>query len=244
MRCYDHSSLCCVSWSRCCVGGCHTHVQSRAASRDSSRSEEISRSGLCFCEPSGLCGNFWICQVFCPLNASVVSSTGFSGAAGFHRAQVGSPRMIHTDGIDPRPCRRDCRVFFCTVGGKDTCGHTRPSCKATCERLACDTDPQSLLPVATLLWCAKLWFKRRSRVLSDSRVTCACSCGALRRLFLGGASVGSKSSSSSYEAQPPCSISDSVGFVTAGPLYPRTVCCHDSSAAWAALCCLVQIQPS
>ena len=79
---------------------------------------------------------------------------------------------------------------------------------------------------------------------SSIHVTCrhaplvcrVCFCGAPGRLFLCAANVGSESSSSSCEAEPPCSMSGTFGFVTAGPLYPWTACCHDSSAAWAAFC--------
>ena len=73
-----------------------------------------------------------------------------------------------------------------------------------------------------------------SRVLSDSPENCAWNFGALEsRLFRGGANVGSESSSSCWEVRPACSISGIVGFVNVGPLGPCTVCCHDSSAAWA-----------
>ena len=54
------SSLRCVSPGCCCIGGCHTHVQRRAASLNSNGGEKISGSGLCFCESSGFRGNPWI----------------------------------------------------------------------------------------------------------------------------------------------------------------------------------------
>ena len=108
--------------------------------------------------------------------------------------------------------------------------------KTTYERDACGTNRRSLSLVATLLWPAGcFFFKRRSGVRSDSRESCAWSCGALSRLFRGGPNVGSESSSC-CEVGPFCSISGIVGLVIVGPLYPCTVCCHHSSAAWTAFC--------
>ena len=70
------SSLCCIS--------CHTHIQSRTASWDSSGSEEISRPGLRCCEPSGFRGDAWVCEFQSTqncMNASAVPSSGYGGAA-------------------------------------------------------------------------------------------------------------------------------------------------------------------
>ena len=54
---------------------------------------------------------------------------------------------------------------------------------------------------------------RLSRVLSDNSESCAWSCGALSRLFLGGAKVSSEPSSSSCNVELRGSISDTVGLV-------------------------------
>ena len=83
---------------------------------------------------------------------------------------------------------------------------------------------------APFVW--KVCFKRRNRVQSDNRESCVWSCGAPRRLFLG-ADVGSQSSSSSCEAEPPCSISGWAA-VSLYCLLPRLVRC---------LGCILQIQP-
>ena len=77
-------------------------------------------------------------------------------------------------------------------------------------------------------------FRALNWVMVDSRGSCAWSCGALSRRFRSGADVGSESSSSCWEVRPLCSTSGIVGFVMVGPLCPCTVCCHASSAAWAA----------
>ena len=61
-----------------------THVNSRAASWDSSSGEKIKRPGLCFCESSGFRGDAWVCESQSShdgVNASMVRSGGFSGAA-------------------------------------------------------------------------------------------------------------------------------------------------------------------
>ena len=63
-----------------------THSQSRASSWDSSGGEKISRSGLCFCESSGFRGDSWVRESQSAkhgMNANMVPSSGFGGAAGF-----------------------------------------------------------------------------------------------------------------------------------------------------------------
>ena len=80
-----------VSSSCCCIGGGHTHVQGGATSWDSSGSENISRPGLCFCEPSGFRGDARVCEcqsAHHSVNACVVSSRSFGGAAGFFVFQL------------------------------------------------------------------------------------------------------------------------------------------------------------
>ena len=79
-------SLCSTSSGCCSTGGCHTHNQSRAALWDSSGGGKISRSGLCFCESSGFRGDSWVRESQSSkdgVNASIVPSSGFGGAAGF-----------------------------------------------------------------------------------------------------------------------------------------------------------------
>ena len=90
-------------------------------------------------------------------------------------------------------------------------------------------NPCSLLPCPLV---CRVFFKRRSRVLSHGRASCAWSCGALSRLFRGEANVGSEWSSSSVRVKPLCSISGTVGFAVC----PCIACCHESFAAWAAAC--------
>ena len=59
-------------------------------------------------------------------------------------------------------------------------------------------NPCSLLPCPLV---CRVFFKRRSRVLSHGRESCAWSCGALSRLFRGEANVGSEWSSSCSEGE-------------------------------------------
>ena len=85
----------------------------------------------------------------------------------------------------------------------------------------------------------KVSFSRNSRILSDSRESCAWSVGALRRLFWGGAKVSSESSPSSGEAEPLCStlghrgIGDGWTIVPLNCLLPGLVRC---------LRCFLQVQ--
>ena len=68
----------------------HTHPGG-AASRDSSGSENISRPGLRRGEPSGFRIGAWVCEFQSTqhgVNACVVSSCGFGGAAGFSVFQL------------------------------------------------------------------------------------------------------------------------------------------------------------
>ena len=103
-----------VSTSRCCIGRGHTHIQSRTASWDSSDSEKIGRSGLCFCESSGFCGDAWVRNfqsTFNGVNACVVSCGGFGGSTRFCVLQLGGPGRIHTNDTGRNPSNPCCRVF-------------------------------------------------------------------------------------------------------------------------------------
>ena len=62
----------------------HTHIQSRASSRDSSGSEEMSLSGVCVRESSGFGGDTWVCESW-PSHDGVNAS---SGAAGFTKLEL------------------------------------------------------------------------------------------------------------------------------------------------------------
>ena len=113
--------------------------------------------------------------------------------------------MIHIDGIDQNPCRPGCRVF-CTLV-MQSCGvRTRLSGKATCEgRVA-----QILNPCYLLLrsFGARSMFQASQPGSVEQQ-------GELRlELWC---------TETTFPAEPPCSISDTVGFVTVGPLYPWTV---------------------
>ena len=80
-------------------------------------------------------------------------------------------------------------------------------------RVAPILDPCHLLPRS---FVNRVLLKRRSRVLCDSRESCAWSCGALSRPLRGGTNVGLESSLSCWEVRPLCSTSGSVGFVLVG----------------------------
>ena len=78
--------------SSCCIGGGHTHIQSRAASWDSGGSEKICRSGMCFCESSGLCGDAWVRKFESTkdgVDARILSPSGFDDAAEFSVLKLG-----------------------------------------------------------------------------------------------------------------------------------------------------------
>ena len=87
VECFSFKScLRCISSGCCCIGGCHTHVQSRAASRDSSGGEKIGQSG---------CGTV-VTPESASLGAShdgviasIVPSSGFGGAANFALLKLG-----------------------------------------------------------------------------------------------------------------------------------------------------------
>ena len=82
---------CSVSASCHCSGGGHAHVQGRTVSWDSSGGDNISQSALRSGEFSGFRGNARVREFHAAdhsVNTSVVSSRGFSGAAGFCMLQL------------------------------------------------------------------------------------------------------------------------------------------------------------
>ena len=82
----------CSSPASCrCNGGGHTHIQGRTASGDRSGGENVSRPGLRSSEPSVFRSNARVCQfqtAHHSVNAGIVSSRGFGGAAGFRMFQL------------------------------------------------------------------------------------------------------------------------------------------------------------
>ena len=79
----------------------HTHIQSRAASWDSSGGENVSRPGLRSCEPSGFRSNAWVCEFLTAdhgVNACAESSRGFGSACKFLRIPAAGPGRSHTNG--------------------------------------------------------------------------------------------------------------------------------------------------
>ena len=81
------------SWRVCDqrVPAQHTHIQSRAASWDSSGGEKISRSGLRFCGSYRFLGDARVRKFKSTedgVNASMVSSSGFGGAASLSMVQL------------------------------------------------------------------------------------------------------------------------------------------------------------
>ena len=83
-------------------------------------------------------------------------------------------------------------LIFLHVGDVVVLGHglhTRLSGKATDVRHACGTNPRSMSLISMFLW-SRVFSRRGNRVLSDSRESCAWSCGALSRPLRRGPSVG------------------------------------------------------
>ena len=99
-----------------------THVQSRAASCDSSGGEKISSSGLCFCESSGRV------LVLPRRRECTHRALGWLRRyCRFRRAQVELPRMIHVDGVRQPPCRLRSPNLFCTLVMLSCGGKTLPA---------------------------------------------------------------------------------------------------------------------
>ena len=101
----------CVASCCCCIGRGYTlHVQGGTVSWDSSGSENISWLGLRSCASSGFCGNARVSECFTAyhsVNACVVSSCGFGGAANFSVFQLWVQKRnqtIGTDQILSTPC--------------------------------------------------------------------------------------------------------------------------------------------
>ena len=191
----SEAACCRIPSGCCCIGGCHT---SRAAMRPVTAPVVKKSASLD-------CGS---------------ASFRLQQCCRFHRAQVESPGMIHLTRTDQSPLQALLPSPFCTLVmqscGVRTLPEYAPSGRATCGRHACDTDPESL-STATLLWSAECFFSRRCRVLSDSRESCASSCGALRRLFrCGQARVRRRHQLPGRRSHSIQSISDTFGFITVG----------------------------
>ena len=112
-----------------------THTMSRATSRDSSGSEDISQSGLCFWESSGFCGASWVREFQTSehgVNARMVASSGFGSAAVFSVLELGGPRKFHIVDIRPRPCNFNLPSLFCALFTVSCGAKTLPAQPSKC----------------------------------------------------------------------------------------------------------------